>query len=271
MRFGWSVLAAMLVGFGILFTSSAAASAPVGTITADPPTQTNGHAPAVHGAALPNDAFINRPTVSMSDYRAAKAGTGSDRRPGTPTPPAGTRDTASTIGFNGVTQATSGGYFPPDINGAVSANKVAEIVNSHLAAYTRSGVQTSDRSLAALTGYSAQGIFDPRLLYDPTYKRWVFIAEAFPESAGVQAMFIGISKNASPDGPFSVYTFNINGACGSGNFWDYPQLGMNQDAVVITGNCFDASLPRCAHLRRRQGAALQLARVQRSDLHRRDR
>ena len=40
---------------------------------------------------------------------------------------------------------------------------------------------------------------------------------------------------------FVVYTFNINGACGSGNFWDYPQLGMNQDAVVVTGNCFQGN------------------------------
>ena len=239
MRVRWSILATMVIGVALYAAAPAGASAPMGTLTVDKAHRTGANAPRVKGAALPRGAFTNRPTIPMSAYRAAKAQRGPDRRPGAPAH--APRTAANLLGFNGITQATAQDSFPPDINGSVSSNRVAEIVNQHLTAFTKTGSQTSDRSLATLTGYSAQGIFDPRIMYDPTWKRWVFIAEAFPESAGVQQQFIGISSNSSPDGGFIVYQFNINGACGSGNFWDYPQLGMNQDAVVITGNCFQGN------------------------------
>ena len=243
MRVRWSILATTVIGVALLYAAApAGASAPIGTLTVDKPHMTGANAPRVKGAALPRGAFINRPTVPMSAYRAAKAQRGPDRRPGAAAPDTRAADGDQHRWLQRDHPGDRQDGFPPDINGAArDHNRVAEIVNQHLTAFSKTGAQTSDRSLATLTGYSAQGIFDPRLLYDQTWNRWVFTAEAFPESAGVQQMFIGISANRSPDGGFIVYTFNINGACGSGNFWDYPQLGMNQDAVVVTGNCFQGN------------------------------
>lgn len=246
MRYRWSALVATLFGFAILCPASlaGAASAPVATVTADKATTTPANAPHLSGPPLPRDAFINRPTVGLAKYRELKSSQArANRRPGESADAASAPRTATSLfGFNGITQATAQDTWPPDINGAVSPTRAAEIVNQHLTAFRKTnGAQTSDRSLATLTGYTAQAIFDPRIVYDPTWKRWVFIAEARPESAGVQVQFIGISRSSSPDQGYIIYAFNINQACGSGNFWDYPQLGMNQDAVVVTANCFQGN------------------------------
>jgi hypothetical protein len=40
-------------------------------------------------------------------------------------------------------------------------------------------------------------------------------------------------------GPFYIYSFNV--AFNSGDLWDYPQLGMDQDAIIITANIFMSS------------------------------
>jgi hypothetical protein len=223
--------------------ASASASKPMGTVTAGKPTQVGRNAPTVASPSPPKGAFINRPTVPLSKYRALKRNTDANVRPGASAKAAGTAPmTATNVqGFNGITEATAQDGAPSDINGATSGSAVAEIVNQHLTTFTRTGTQTSDRSLATLTGYSTQSIFDPRIVYDQTYNRWVATAEAFPASASDQEMFIAISTSGDPAGSYIVYQFNINGACGSGNFWDYPQLGINQDAVVVTANCFQGN------------------------------
>ena len=224
--------------------SAAAHSKPVATVAAGPARHVNlRKAPSLKGPAFPKHAFINRPTVPLSKYKAAKRGNGADRRPGVSANAAQTAPETATnvLGFNGITQATAQSTWPPDINGAASSSNVAEIVNQHLTTFTRTGVQTSDRSLATITGYTAQSIFDPRIVYDQTWHRWVAIAEAFPESASSQRLFIMISTGNDPGGSYLVYNFNATDQCGSGNFYDYPQLGINQDAVVLTANCFQGN------------------------------
>src|SRR5207248_8923883 len=88
--------------------------------------------------------------------------------------------------------------------------------------------------------YTAQTLFDPRVVYDSTWNRWIVTAEAFPESATVQRFFIGISTSADPTQPFFIYNLNVN-FFGNNNFWDFPQLGMDQDAVLITANIFNGN------------------------------
>jgi hypothetical protein len=237
-----TALVALAAAFPV--ASAAADSKPVGTAAASPARHVDlRKAPSLKGPALPKNAFINRPTVPLSKYKAAKRQTSADRRPGLGANVAQTAPQTATniLGFNGITQATAQDTWPPDINGAVSSNRVVEVVNQHLTAFTRTGTQTSDRSLATITGYTNQSIFDPRIVYDKTWNRWVAIAEARPESASLQRLFIMISTSSSPDSSYLVYYLNAVDQCGSGNFYDYPQLGMNQDAVVITANCFQGN------------------------------
>src|SRR5205823_4231604 len=68
----------------------------------------------------------------------------------------------------------------------------------------------------------------------------IVTAEAFPESATVQRFFIGISTSADPTQPFFIYNLNVN-FFANNNFFDFPQLGMDQDAVLITANIFNGN------------------------------
>jgi hypothetical protein len=223
-------------------TALARAAAPAGVVTADPAKEVNpATAPVRNGAPLRG--FVNRPTVPLDQYRAAKTRSGGGRRQGASTEaPSAPLAITNLGGFNGITQATAGGV-PPDINGAVSSTQIATVVNSHLTVFSKSTTPSvlADNSFATLTGYTAQGLFDPRILYDKLWKRWVISFEAFPESASVQAQFLLISTTSSATGSYIVYNVNATQLCGSGNFWDYPQIGLQQDAVVLTGNCFQGN------------------------------
>jgi len=223
--------------------------APSGVLTADPATSRVARAvPHVNGPPMPARAFINRPTVPLDRYKATKLqGSRAARRPGSGAPSAPSTVTNGG-GFNGITQATAEDTWPPDINGAVStgtggAGQNATVVNSHLTVWTKSTTPTQllDLSLASYFGYTNQSIFDPRILYDRFWNRWIVASEARPESSSVQCFQLGLSFGPDlTDGFWNYNCINVlqPSICGAGNFFDYPQIGYTQDAVIVTGNCF---------------------------------
>ena len=95
-------------------------------------------------------------------------------------------------------------------------------------------------TLATFFNYTAQTLFDPRVVYDSTWNRWIVTADAFQESATVQRFFIAVSTSADPTSTFFIYNLNVN-FFGNNNFWDFPQLGMDQDAVLSTANIFSGN------------------------------
>jgi hypothetical protein len=84
-------------------------------------------------------------------------------------------------------------------------------------------------------------MFDPRVQYDEEYQRWIVIADAFAESSTVQYLGVAVSQTSSPTGKWWIYFTNTNAFTGTGSFFDYPQLGLSQDAVLITANIFGTS------------------------------
>jgi hypothetical protein len=167
------------------------------------------------------------------------------------------------LNFEGLSQFESGGLLPPDTHGAIGKNQFVEIVNTQLAVFdTATGARLKDVSLATFFGYTAQILFDPRAVYDRTWNRWVVTAEAFPESDTVQFFFIGVSKTEDATGEFFIYAINVTVV--PGEFFDFPQLGMDQDAVIITANIFDArfgtDILSIAKARLYNGLSLRIAR-----------
>jgi hypothetical protein len=221
--------------------------APSGVLTVDPAASRIARAvPHLTGPPMPAGAFFNRPTVPLAEYKAAKLqNPRAARRPGA----AATAAPATLTnggGFLGITQATAEDTWPPDINGAVStgtggAGQNGTVVNSHLTVWTKSPApaQLLDLSLASYFAYTNQSIFDPRILYDRFWNRWIVSAEAFPESSSVQCFQLGLTTGSDLTGAFFNYNcINAVQLCGTGNFFDYPQIGYTQDAVIVTGNCF---------------------------------
>lgn len=143
------------------------------------------------------------------------------------------------INFNGVNQTAAGGWYPPDTHGAVGKQHFVEVTNSNVSIYRKSDqVLQSSVSLNAFFGYFEEALFDPRCVHDKDWNRFIITAESFPEIDGDQWHFIAISKNWNAFSGWYIYAFNV-GAIYGGAFWDYPQLGMDQDALIITANLFD--------------------------------
>jgi hypothetical protein len=183
-----------------------------------------------------------RPTMGTGAYLAAKAAV--ERSPATVRPAFSQPLAPPTLklSIEGDNQGTGGGYYPPDTEGATGIKHFVEVTNSHVDIYLKSnGTRVKSVSLASFLGYFTKALFDPRVVYDRTWNRWVITAEAFPESSTVQRYFFAISTTSDPTGSFFIYNLNATQFAGTNNFFDFPQLGLDQDAVLFTGNVFSPS------------------------------
>jgi hypothetical protein len=160
-----------------------------------------------------------RPTMGTGAYLAAKVA--SERFPATGRPEAFAplAPPALKLSIEGVNQGTAGGSFPPDSEGSTGINHFVEITNSHVDIFLKSnGARVKSVSLASFLGYFTQGVFDPRVIYDSTWNRWVITADAFAESSTVQRFFIAISTTSDPTGSFLIYRVNSSQFTGTNNF-----------------------------------------------------
>ena len=137
-------------------------------------------------------------------------------------------------------QATlsSGTSIPPDTHGDVDSQYCITAVNTDVKIQTRVGGLVSNVSIdgfwsALLT--SGPGAFDPRVHYDPYYKRWIMVADAYGELATSQIM-IAVSATSDPTGTWHMYSVLIDG---TGASWlDFPCVGFNSKWITVTGNLF---------------------------------
>lgn len=160
---------------------------------------------------------------------------------------------ASIVNFNGSNQTTAcGNCVPPDTHGAIGNTQYVQVVNSALQIYSRTAIPDTvtlpllrQTSLANFFGYTAQPLFDPRVVYDPSGKRWIISAEAMPESSVVQYHYIAVSKTWDALGTYYIYRINVGQ---NGTFWDFPQLGLSGGAVIVTANIFSSATPGASFL-----------------------
>jgi hypothetical protein len=230
--------------------------APVGTFTADPATKANVQTQPVLTVPSARAPFHNRPTIDLDTYKAEKKAVAGASRPAAQAP-AGAAAPVSLGGFDGITQATAQDTWPSDINGAVSHGGFADgyivqVVNQHYTAYHKStapGAAVCDMSFNTRTGNGASVMFDPRVEYDQYWQRFVDEVETGGAS---QHQYLMISFGRNPcDGYFIYDLANWNGVVcpaplGGAKFWDYPQISLTQDAVILTGNCFEGNIYRGA-------------------------
>ncbi len=243
----------LMVGAAVLLVAPAVAQAdeplaPAAVLSADPGVVTVPEGSVLGPAPPTPDAVAARVDLSPSVYAQAKADadSGAALRPA-PAAPVGplAPPTFKTFNCEGVNQTTAGGLRPPDVDGAVGNSHIVEVTNSHIDMYTKPttacAAPVKSVTAASFFGYTAQTLFDPRVIYDETWDRWVITFEAFAESSTVQRIFIGVSTSANPLGAFCVYNIDINTANDTNFFYDYPQLGQDQDAVLFSANIFSST------------------------------
>lgn len=148
--------------------------------------------------------------------------------------------------------------FPPDTDGAAGNTQYVQVVNSRVRVVNKAPAGTTacaDRSLNQFT-ISTEFVFDPRVIYDETWDRWVIVFTRRSTSATdtVRRYFLAVSTSSNACGSFFLYTVPFSGGpFNNGDWWDFPQLGQDQDTIFVTGNVFDTPASGSPF----KGAALQ--------------
>ena len=173
------------------------------------------------------------------------APSGATAGPEAPSAPQGTPSTVSR-NFNGANNSACS-CAPPDTHGAVGPSHYVEVVNARVVVYSKP-VSASDPNPAALKSTAlntffgtAEFVFDPRAYYDTSWNRFVVVAtrRAASDTDTVRRWFIAASVTGDPTGAWFVYAPTFGGGPFTNGDWlDFPQVGMNQDAVIVDGNYF---------------------------------
>jgi hypothetical protein len=161
---------------------------------------------------------------------------------------------AQTIGanFSGINLAigkqlinNANGYAPPDNDGAVGPNHVAQLINGGFAVFNKSGTALkleSGRQFWIDAGLpdpgnslSNLGVFNQRILYDPTTSQW--IAAALTGDPTNNKVLIARSDTSDPTGPWKAVSF-VGNVGGPDQFADFTTLGVDANGVYVTTNNF---------------------------------
>lgn len=153
-------------------------------------------------------------------------------------------------GYAGLSFNQSGGYVPPDTNGAAGPSAYMETVNQTVALYgaksTASGAVTDSLSHFFFTtggltrADSGSGQSDPVITYDEQIGRFIIGDQDVDFSTHVSAFDLAVSKTNNPTTlSASDWTFYKINTTESGYDADYPgNFGYNHDALVFSLNMF---------------------------------
>ncbi len=146
-------------------------------------------------------------------------------------------------GFAGLAFSDDPRFIPPDTHAAVGPDHVVEVVNASVAVFdkdTRAKLfQRQLQPFFARVG-AATPTFDPVVAYDELSGR--FIVATLEQVPGNQTSFVdvAVSNTSNPlDGFAEMHRIELTEvAGGQRTFADYPKIGYNADAIVISFNMF---------------------------------
>lgn len=153
--------------------------------------------------------------------------------------PAITYPSAST-NFSGIAFTK---WIPADCTMAVGPDHVLVAVNSSVAIHQKNGsVAVASTSLTSWFSKVIQGatIFDPKALYDQHANRWVLLAVAVKTEIKGSWFLLSVSQSSDPLKGWSTYAIDatVDGSKKTNNWVDYPSLGVDSQALYLTGNMF---------------------------------
>ncbi|MFC5175190.1 hypothetical protein [Nocardioides taihuensis] len=189
------------------------------TITGKPTFRSYGRAPAVAAKT----ASQSGPAVNGSVRTNA-------------TGPLVTPPTVITKNWNGLSQANSScNCQPPDPNAAAGATQTVQAVNLSVAVWSKANPPALQKNTALSTFLGeSRPLSDPRVAWDPNWKRWVLTAIPIPTaSTSAPGLDLAVSKTSNATGAWWIYKIGFSGGSfPAGTLLDYPMLGQQQDALV---------------------------------------
>ena len=153
------------------------------------------------------------------------------------------------VNFTGSTGGVVSQALPPDSNGAIGPGRFMEFINGTVAIYNRTNGASLQRKTDlkfwadAGLNVSAIAVSDPRVIYDPTVQRWFASQVDYDPNASdptVEAndFLLAVSTTSSPTGPWIAFMFQADPD--NGYFADFPTLGVDGEAVYISGDFYSA-------------------------------
>lgn len=234
------VLEAQTVNGGQVSRSGWTSSGPAKTMSAAQMSAFSG-APSVPAAGL-----ISAPTIPLDQYNALKAMStwSGESKSQTQSGASATVPLAPVLStnFQGAVQGENGqSWIPPDVDDAVGPSQILQTTNASLDIYNKSGLHLRSTSLNGFVGNFTDALGDSRAMYDPNYNRWVVLIDDFSNltGSGKPQYYIAVSQTGDATGAWFVLPANFNITAGS--FFDYPELGMDQDSLLLTVNMFNNS------------------------------
>jgi len=131
----------------------------------------------------------------------------------------------------------SGSSIPPDVNGTVGPNHLMVTLNTEVRIQDREGNNLFTTSLstfwAPMPGNG--GTFDPKIIYDPYYDRWIMVTPS-GSSSPQSKLYLGVSTSSDPLGEWNMYWIDPDES--NITWFDFPSIGFNEKWITISGNMF---------------------------------
>ncbi len=157
----------------------------------------------------------------------------------------GERTIATDLAAFGFDAILSTGWTPPDPHMAAGPNHLIGIVNGQIAFFDKQGNKTFQQPIEGAAGFwgsvgATDFIFDPEVLYDELSGRFfAMAAEAnAPPNQTRSYVLVAVSDDADPHGTWYKYRFDTTTQ--AGNMFDSPNIGVDANAVYISGDAFGA-------------------------------
>ena len=162
-----------------------------------------------------------------------------------------------TTNFIGPTLTDTGNSFPPDSMGAVGPSQFIVAVNGRFRSYNKTtgvadGLLNVDPDVfwasvmtPPTTGATATYTTDPRIRYDRLTGRWFIVMVDVPyNTSTANRVMIAVSSGATITGSSSFTLFKFQNSAvapsgSSGDFADYPTLGIDNNALYIGNDIFN--------------------------------
>jgi hypothetical protein len=192
---------------------------------------TRGEAPTKLAVTAVQDRGRNKPELAT-----AAASPAVTLAPGAPSATA----PAALGNFAGIT-ATN--FIPPDCTLVAGPSHVLASVNATVAIYAKAGgPPVLQRTLTTWFAnvISEAKIFDPKAVYDQHEGRWLLLAVALHRTQNRSWFLLSVSQTADPLGGWFNYALDatLDGTTPTNNWADYPCLGIDNQALYLTGNMF---------------------------------
>ena len=152
--------------------------------------------------------------------------------------------------FTATTSASNGSY-PPDTNFAIGPTQIGVAINGRIKFFTKAGVASGlDSDIDIMFNpvrVAGDYCTDPRIRFDKHTNKWYVIIINVTTTQTNNRVMLAVSSgptiNAATDFTFFQFQFNLVGPANSdtGKFFDYPSLGIDEDAIYVGGNVFGSS------------------------------